>query len=148
MATYSFIDVAASITGIGGTINLGYGAGNAEEGISITMVEAKNTMMIGADGTAMHSLHAGQGASITVTLLKTSPINKLLADMLNSQRVSSVGWGKNVITIRNIATGDVSTATQVAFQKWPDITYAKDGGTNSWVFDVGVYNGMLGEGNQ
>lgn len=148
MATYSFLDVNASITGLGGTINLGYGAANSEEGITTSMVDDKNTMMIGADGSAMHSLHAGQGATLTVTLLKTSPTNQLLADMLNAQRISSVAWGKNVITLRNIATGDVMTCTLVAFKKWPDLTYAKDGGTNSWVFDVGVYNGILGAGNQ
>lgn len=148
MATYSFIDVTASLTGVGGTINLGNGAGNSEEGITVSMVESKNTMMIGADGTAMHSLHAGQGATITVTLLKTSPVNQLLSEMFNLQRVSSTAWGKNVITLRNNATGDVLTGTQAAFQKWPDLAYAKDGNTNAWVFDVGVVNGNLGAGNQ
>ncbi len=33
-------------------------------------------MTVGADGEVMHSLHAGKSGTITVTLLKTSPVNK------------------------------------------------------------------------
>ena len=70
MSTYSFLDFSASIVGPGGAFDLGYGSGNAEEGVTVAMLEAKNTMTIGADGTPMHSLHAGKSGTITVTLLK------------------------------------------------------------------------------
>jgi hypothetical protein len=70
------MDVTATLAGPTGDIDLGYGSANAEEGITVTMTEAKNTMTIGADGEVMHSLHAGKAGTITVTLLKTSPVNK------------------------------------------------------------------------
>jgi hypothetical protein len=34
MATYSFMDVTASLTGPTGVIDLGYGSANSEEGIT------------------------------------------------------------------------------------------------------------------
>jgi hypothetical protein len=83
VATYSFIDVAASIVGPGGSFSLGYGSGNSEEGISIAMTEEKNTMSIGADGSVMHSLHAGNGGTVTLRFLKTSPTNQMLSVMFD-----------------------------------------------------------------
>ncbi|MEJ6324467.1 DUF3277 family protein, partial [Klebsiella pneumoniae] len=64
MSTYSFIDVSASLTGPTGSIDLGYGSANSEEGITVVMAEAKNTMTVGADGEVMHSLHAGKSGML------------------------------------------------------------------------------------
>ena len=61
---YSFMDVVATLTGPGGSIDLGYGAAVAEEGISIAQTEDRNMMMIGADGEGMHTLRAGKSAQV------------------------------------------------------------------------------------
>ncbi|HEE3816806.1 TPA: DUF3277 family protein [Klebsiella pneumoniae] len=145
MSTYSFIDVSASLTGPTGSIDLGYGSANSEEGITVVMAEAKNTMTVGADGEVMHSLHAGKSGTITVTLLKTSPVNKKLSLMYNAQSQSSATWGNNVIVVRNKDSGDISTARSCAFQKQPDHANAKVGNTVSWVFDCGKIDQLLGE---
>ncbi|AUU90268.1 DUF3277 domain-containing protein [Enterobacteriaceae bacterium ENNIH3] len=145
MATYSFMDVTASFTGTTGAFDLGYGSANSEEGITVTMTEAKNTMTVGADGEVMHSLHAGKSGTITVTLLKTSPVNKKLSLAYNAQSLSSSLWGNNVIVIRNHVSGDTTTARTVAFQKQPDHANAKVGSTVSWVFDCGKIDQLLGE---
>ena len=145
MATYSFLDVTASLTGPTGVIDLGQGAANSEEGITQTMGGNKNTMTIGADGEVMHSLHADKSGTITVTLLKTSPVNKKLSLAYNAQSQSSATWGNNVIVIRNTASGDISTARSCAFQKQPDFNNAKEGGTVAWVFDCGKIDQLLGE---
>ncbi|MFV8849587.1 DUF3277 family protein [Serratia fonticola] len=144
MATYSFLDVSASIVGPGGAFDLGYGAATAEEGITVAMVEAKNTMTIGADGEVMQSLHAGKAGTITVTLLKTSPTNAKLSAMYAAQSLSSATWGNNVIVVRNSASNDLCSARVVAFQKIPDWQNAKDGGTVAWVFDAGKVDQLLG----
>ncbi|AYZ20363.1 DUF3277 family protein [Klebsiella sp. FDAARGOS_511] len=143
--TYSFIDVSASLTGPTGSIDLGYGSANSEEGITVVMAEAKNTMTVGADGEVMHSLHAGKSGTITVTLLKISPVNKKLSLMYNAQSQSSATWGNNVIVVRNKVSGDISTARSCAFQKQPDHANAKVGNTVSWVFDCGKIDQLLGE---
>lgn len=145
MATYSFMDVVASLSGPTGSIDLGYGSANSEEGITVTMTESKNTMTIGADGEVMHSLHAGKSGTMTVTLLKTSPVNKKLSLMYNAQSQSSALWGNNVIVLCNHASGDITTARAVAFQKQPDHSDAKVGNTKSWVFDCGKIDQVLGE---
>ena len=145
MATYSFLDVTASLTGPTGVIDLGQGSANSEEGITQTMGGNKNTMTIGADGEGMHSLHADKSGTITVTLLKTSPVNKKLSLAYNAQSQSSATWGNNVIVIRNTASGDISTARSCAFQKQPDFNNAKEGGTVAWVFDCGKIDQLLGE---
>ncbi|MBC8950252.1 DUF3277 family protein [Xenorhabdus sp. TS4] len=144
MATFSFLDVSATITGIGGMVDLANGAATSEEGIVIAMAESKNTMTVGADGEVMHSLAATKSGTITVTLLKTSPANAKLMLMYNAQQFSSATWGNNIILIRNKASGDTHTARSVAFQKIPDITNAKLGNTVSWVFDCGKIDIILG----
>lgn len=144
MSTYSFIDVSASIAGVGGLFELGYGAGVSEEGITVSMDEDKNTKTIGADGEVMHSLHAGKGCTITVVLLKTSPANARLSMMYNLQSASSATWGNNVITIRNKVSNDMSTCRSVAFKRIPDWQNAKTGNTVSWVFDGGKVDTLLG----
>lgn len=145
MSTYSFLDVSASFSGPTGVIDLGAGSANSEEGITQTMGGAKNTMTIGADGEVMHSLHADKSGTITVTLLKTSPVNKKLSLAYNAQSQSSATWGNNVIVIRNSASGDISTSRSCAFQKQPDFNNAKEGGTVAWVFDCGKVDQLLGE---
>jgi len=141
---YSFLDVQATITGPGGSFNLGNGAGAAEEGIDIEMTEDKNNMTVGADGTPMHSLHAGKSGTVTVRLLKTSPVNAQLQAMYDLQSTSSALWGNNIITINNTASGDNDGCRAVAFKKQPKNAYAKDGGTNEWQFDAGYIDQILG----
>lgn len=144
---YSFQDVQATISGPGGSFSIGAGAGNAEEGIVIAQAEDKNTMMPGADGSVMHSLHAGKHGTITITLLKTSPYNQMLNGMYNFQSPTSANWGRNLITVRNPVSGDALTGRYCAFKKRPDITYAKDGNTMAWAFDVGAIDTVLGNGS-
>ena len=142
---YSFLDVQCAMTGPGGTFSLSEG-GVAEEGITVAMRDAKNTMVIGADGTPMHSLHAGKGGTVTLRLQKTSPINELLMDLYNFQTTSSAFHARNVFTIANPVTGDAITARACAFQKLPDNVNATEAGTMEWVFDAGVIDQILGSG--
>ncbi len=146
MSTYSFLDVQASIVGPGGAFSLGSGVGAAEEGITVAPTEDINTMTIGADGTSMHSLHANKSGSVTINLLKTSPVNKQLAQLYAFQTASGANHGRNTISVGNSQTGDVITCQQVAFQKHPDIVYAKEGRFNSWTFHAGIIDRTLGAG--
>lgn len=147
MATYSFQDVVAAISGPGGSVNLAAGAAAAEEGITIEPVGDKSTMTIGAGGEGMHSLSANEASSVTVRLLKTSPVNAMLQMMYNLQTQSGILHGRNMITVRDIARGDSVTLSQVAFKKRPALNYAKDGGLNEWAFDAIYTNQILGFGS-
>jgi hypothetical protein len=146
VATYSFINIAMSIVGPGGAFNLGYGSGDAEEGITIEMIDDKNKMDVGADGSIMHSLRASNAGRITVRLLKTAPTNSLLSGLYNFQRFSSGNWGQNSIVTTDTARGDLVLASQMAFVKQSDLTYAQDGNYNTWVFIGSIDNELLGTG--
>lgn len=135
MSTYSFMDTQCSLTSADGVIDLGYGAGIAEEGITFAMAGDKNTMTIGADGEGMHSLHADNSGQVTIRLLKTSSANAKLMNIYNAQKGVTRKWGKNTITLNHSGSGDNHTASECAFKKIPDYTNAKTGAMVEWVFD-------------
>ena len=144
MATYAFKDVAATLIGPTGFLNLGYGAGVSDEGISVEMNGEKNTMTIGSDGEGMHSLHADKSGVVTVRLLQTSPTNAKLQAMYDAQTLTASLHGQNVISIRNAQSGDVTTCRSCAFKKKPAVHYKKDGVIVEWSFDTIKVDTVLG----
>lgn len=144
MATFSFMDVTATLAGVTGVVDLGYGSGNSKEGISITMGQTRNTMTVGADGEVMHSLKADKSGTVTVRLLYTSPVNALLQAMYDAQALSSSAWGQNVITIRNKGNNDTTVARDCAFSRQPDRSFSEEGGVMEWVFDCGKIDTIMG----
>lgn len=144
MKTYSFLEIQAALVGPGGVIPLASGAGVSEEGISIDPTAEVDTMVIGADGEGMHSLHADKSGKITIRLLKTSPTNGLLSAMLAFQRSSAATHGQNTITIVDMARGEVTTCQQVAFTKAPAIAYGKDAQLVEWDFNAIKIDTQLG----
>lgn len=143
---YSFADVLAAIRGPNGSITLGAGAAPAEEGITITQADDKNTMTAGADGFVMHSLHMAKNGMVTVRLLKTSPTNAQLMDMYNADTSSAAVWGQNTIVLRDVARGDEVVCSGCAFKKAPDLSYGKDGNVYEWSWDAAVIDYILGSG--
>lgn len=143
---YSFLNVSATLIGAGGVLNLGNGAAAAEEGISIDAVEDKNTMTIGADGRGQHSLIASDAVTVTVRLLKTSPLNAALMIMYNLQSSSSSLWGQNVFTVVDSARGDYTVVQSAAFKKRPNLNYQKEAGLMEWTFDGIKASSVLGTG--
>jgi len=146
--TYSFLDVNAAIVGPGGGFNLGSGSGAAEEGISVEPTGEIDAMLIGADGTPMHSLRADKSGKVTVRLLKTSPMNALLSTMLAFQRTGGATHGQNTISIAQRVSGDAITCQLCAFARVPNLAYAKDGDVISWEFNAGIIDIALGAGVQ
>jgi hypothetical protein len=141
---YSFLNIGCTLAGPGGILNLASGASVAEEGITIEAATDKNVMTIGADGNGQHSLVADDSATITVRLLKTSPLNQALMLMYDLQTSSSSLWGQNIITVIDSARNDFTVSQQCAFKKKPTITYAKEAGMMEWTFDVIKASSILG----
>lgn len=143
-ASYSFLDVQGAIFGPGGAFSLGSGSGADKEGITIDSSEEIDKLDIGADSTPMHSLIANKSAKVTVRLLKTSPVNALLSQMVAFQRTSGANWGQNTLTFANNVTGDSIVCQNVAFAKIPNLKYAAEAGMNEWEFNVGILDQALG----
>lgn len=152
--SYSFMDVYCVMSGPGteglvlnGPIPFaGPNSGSAEEGVTITLSEETNTQTIGADGSVMNSLHASRAGTATFRLLKTSPINNALIQLYNFQRVQSIRWGQNTITIEDKSRGDKYTLQGCAFVRMPTNSYAKIGNTIEWEMHVALVDPMLGIG--
>ena len=143
---YSLQDVLATIVGPGGVVSMGAASALAKEGITVDFVDDKDAMIMGGDGNGVHSLHASNAATVTVRLMKTSYANAPLNNMYNTQRMSSLFWGQNIITITNPITGDNYTCTDVAFKKHTSVTWAEDPGMNEWVFNAIHADPQLGLG--
>jgi hypothetical protein len=145
--TYSFQDVQCAFVGPTGSFALGTDGGAAEEGITISMLNDKSTMTTGADGDGMHSLHAAKSGTVTVRLLKTSPVNQKLSLAYIAETAASALFGQDLISLRNSQTGDTITCRQCAFKKLPDNTNSVDGGTMEWVFNAISIDQILGSGS-
>lgn len=142
--TYSFIDVQASITGPGGSLDLGYGSGNSKEGITVTRTQDRNNMTVGADGSVMHSLRADKSGTVTLRYIKTSDLNAKLQAMFNVQSLDSSLWGSNLISLTQKASGDKVVCSFCAFSRDPDMTYAEDGDMIEWAFQCGQIDVIRG----
>ena len=145
MATYSFLNVTATLAGASGIIDLGYGSAVSKEGITVSMAQERDAMTVGADGEVMHSLRMDKSGTIVVRLLYTSPQNAKLQAMFDLQTLTSTGWGANVITIRNKDNDEVITARDVAFARSPDRTYGEDGQMLEWQFNCGKIDIITGD---
>lgn len=143
-ATYSLTNVSVTINGPGINKSIGALSGFAEGAVAIAMDEDKTNLNTGGGGSWMHSLHAGNAGTITFNVLKNSPINEFMASAYNLQRTSSILWGKNIITIVNTGSDDQIIAIGGAFQRIPNLNYAKDGDTMGWAFRCGQITHKLG----
>lgn len=148
MSAYSFLDVTATLYNESTklSINLGVGAGVAEEGITWEPVGTKNVVESGADGSGTNNLIASNVGIVTVRLLKTSPANKPLSVAFNEQTAIPFLWGSNIIKISMPGRGDVGIFTQVALQNLPSLTWAQEAGMNEWIFDCIDSTILLGSG--
>lgn len=144
--TYSFLSIVAAISDPNGTFSIGSGAGASDEGITITMADDKASLVVGADGQGMHSLHAAKNGTVTVRLLKTSPTNALLQDLYSATTSSPADYGGSTIVIRDPNRGDVVTCRGCGFRKFPDIAYGKDGAMQEWVWNAAAIDQVLGTG--
>ncbi len=142
---YSFADIVCSLTGPGGSVILSEG-GLADEGITIAMTDDKTSMVTGADGSGMFSLHAAKSGRVTIRLLKNSPLNRVLMDLYNYQQTSSAYTGQNVLTLSNPQWGDDYQCQAGAFVKLPDNVNAKEGGTMEWPMNFIYIDAKLGDG--
>lgn len=144
MKTYSFLDVVCAMTGPGLAIDLSAGAGLADEGISFAPNGDINTMTIGADGTGMNTLRADKSGTITVRVLRSSPVNAQLSAALALQRTSSAAHGQNTITLVDRNKGDNVTCQNVAFQRPPAVSFGKEAGLVEWTFSAVTMDMALG----
>jgi len=147
MASYSFRDCKITISGVGGTAIFGGLPGGVDKGgITIEADGDKNRKTVGADGAVVHSLIVDDSGKITIRTLKTAMQNVILNAMLQAQKQSAAVWGRNVITLLDIARGDSYTCIDCAFSKVPSNEWKDEAGTIEWTFDAGKIIQIMGTG--
>ena len=146
LVAYAFANIAGTVAGPGGVVSIGYPNGNAKEGLHVEYLEAKDAMVVGSDGSVMHSLRSGNAARVSVYLLKTSPINALLSNLYNFQRTQASYWGINTIAISDVQRGDVGAGSQMAFERHTGVAWAEDANIMQWNFQ-GNWLQILGSGS-
>lgn len=145
MPSFSFLDVMLSISGPGGSFSIK--EGSAPEGVSYAPDNNMTETVTGADGMIMHSLvEAGKTVTVTINLLKTSPVNAQLSELIASQSQGSATWGQNTISIVDKARGDDITIAEAAFVTIPVNGWAAIAGTIPWSFRGRVTSNKLGAG--
>jgi len=98
---------------------------------------------IGADGHVVRYKTCDQRATITFTLMSTSPSNKLLSVMYNADIKSPNGIGVGPILIRNTQGATVFMGTQAWIQKMPKTTLGKNIGDKEWVIRVAKLEAVM-----
>lgn len=141
---YAFQNITCSIKGPGGFIDLAYGSGAAEEGLTFEPLMDKTVVEPGADGLISFSASAVTAHTITARFLKVGPASKTLQLMATLQQATPALNGTNILTLRDIARGDTILCEAVAFTKWTTLNYAKDAGTNEWTFVAARVQRFLG----
>ncbi|MDR3488813.1 MAG: DUF3277 family protein [Bradyrhizobium sp.] len=140
---YSFQDVQCSVTGPNIAVSV---TGTADEGYSVEQEGDKSTLTMGANGDGMDSLHAKQNGTFMARLLKTSTLNRAFCNAYNYQTASAANHGQNTIVIDDPVRGDTLTMLGCAFKKFPNISYAIEGGTQDWAFTCKRIEYGLGDG--
>lgn len=91
---------------------------------------------IGADGHVVRYKSCDDRATVTFTLMATSPSNKLLSTMYNADRKAPNGIGVGPLLIRNTQGATVFMGTQAWIQKMPNTSFGKELGEREWTIRV------------
>jgi len=99
---------------------------------------------VGADGRVVRYKSNDQRASITFTLMATSPSNKLLSAMYNSDIKAPNGIGVGPILIRDTRGVTLFAGTQAWIQKMPKSTLGQKLGNREWKIRVAKLEAVVG----
>ena len=99
---------------------------------------------VGADGRVVRYRSSDQRATITFSLMATSPSNKLLSAMYNADIKTPNGMGVGPILIRDTRGVTVFAGTQAWIQKMPKSTLGQKLGNREWKIRVAKLEAVVG----
>jgi hypothetical protein len=99
---------------------------------------------VGADGRVVRYRSSDQRATITFSLMATSPSNKLLSAMYNADIKAPNGMGVGPILIRDTRGVTVFSGTQAWIQKMPKSTLGQKLGNREWKIRVAKLEAVVG----
>lgn len=99
---------------------------------------------VGADGRVVRYKSGDQRATITFSLMATSPSNKLLSAMYNADIKTPNGLGVGPVLIRDTRGVTVFAGTQAWIQKMPKATLGQKLGNREWKIRVAKLEAVVG----
>jgi structural protein KPP10_ORF10 len=99
---------------------------------------------IGADGHVVRYKSCDQRATVTFTLMATSPSNKLLSAMYNVDIKSPNGLGVGPLLIRDTRGITVFVGAKAWIQKMPKTTLGQKLGNKEWKIRVAKLEAVIG----
>lgn len=103
--------------------------------IQITQDADAFNVVVGAAGDVVRSKTNNKLATITVSIMQTSPDNDLLSTIYNTDQKARNGAGVAPLVVRDSATGRaVFAAASAWIHKAPDVTFDQQDTPRQWVF--------------
>jgi hypothetical protein len=133
-AAYSMKNVAIVIDG-----QMVLGLWDGDDAVQVAPITEVGTMMVGADGSSIFSVHANEGATITVRLQHTSPAHRQLMQKLQRQRAVGCRQLGFPISILDVCSNE-GGATDAAFiQAAPNDQKGVNAAAREWVLVTGQW---------
>ena len=140
-SAYGFINTANTVDG-----QIIQGLWDVDDAISIAPIADKGTMLIGADGSALFSVSANRGATITLRLQHTSPTHRLLQQKLKRQQALASPATAFPVTAYDTSSGEGGTADKCFIQTAPTDTKGVNATVREWVLVTGEFNAEIPNG--
>lgn len=140
-SAYGFVNTANTVDG-----QIIQGLWDGDDAISIAPIADKGTMLIGADGSALFSVSANRGATITLRLQHTSPTHRLLQQKLKRQQALASPATAFPVTAYDTSSGEGGTADKCFIQTAPTDTKGVNATVREWVLVTGEFNAEIPNG--
>lgn len=140
-SAYGYVNTANTVDG-----QLIQGLWDGDDAISITPMTDKGTMMVGADGSALFSVSANKGATISIKLMHTSPTHRLLMQKLKRQQALASPAVAFPVTAYDTASGEGGTADKCFIQSAPVDTKGINATVREWTLVTGEFNPEIPNG--
>lgn len=133
-SSYGFVNTSNMVDG-----QLIQGIWDGDDAISISPLADKGTMLIGADGSAMFSVSANKGATITLRLMHTSPTHRLLMQKLKRQQALASPATAFPVTAYDTSSGEGGTADKCFIMTAPTDTKGTNATVREWTLVTGEF---------
>lgn len=140
-SAYGFVNTANTVDG-----QIIQGLWDGDDAINIAPIADKGTMLIGADGSALFSVSANRGATITLRLQHTSPTHRLLQQKLKRQQALASPATAFPVTAYDTSSGEGGTADKCFIQAAPTDTKGANATVREWVLVTGEFNAEIPNG--
>ncbi len=132
-SVYSSLHVQATLNGLSVQ-----GLWDGDDAISIAPGVDRGTLLVGAQGDGLFSIHADRSATISIKLQHTSPTHRLLTQLDIAQQAGQgvIGFPFDLI---DTASGEGGSSDRVFIRQAPTVAHGKAAAMREWVLVAPVW---------